>query len=406
MAKVKQPWKTGDPEGSAGIKDPKYSDYAKKYPDLMKDYNKNWKKGGDLSAGGITLAEYGAMHFHGLGQDEGRTLGKKKEVEVEVVDPKKDDKKKDDKKKVVVKPTTTPYTAPTYTAPTKTTPKKYTPAVKPTTPPPEARPVYEGPAYDPNESIIPTSVTLQTVQDDEFVENRITDLLDTNNPMFRNATEARLRAMAGRGLGRNTSMAQEEVMRALFAVAGPIAEADARMLERHRALNNTAYFKQMNTRLLGVINKAVAHIAGGYQIQAETMKDITNRWKAQLAADLKEYGVDSEAALKEYEIDVGASVKQYGIDVAGAVSTYGSELAAATSIYATDVGYEKTKYVTDMQQMLGLQGVKINAATILSGIEDNAQATAYIWNLIFGENISPGDWLDKWKKMWEDEEET
>ena len=158
----------------------------------------------------------------------------------------------------------------------------------------------------------------------------------------------------------------------------------------------------MNTRLLGVINKAVAHIAGGYQIQAATMKDITDRWKAQLAADLKEYGVDSEAALKEYEIDVGASVKQYGIDVAGAVSTYGSELAAATSIYATDVGYEKTKYVTDMQEALGMAGVKISAADILSGIEDNASATAYIWNLIFGENISPGDWLEKWKGIWED----
>ena len=167
-------------------------------------------------------------------------------------------------------------------------------------------------------------------------------------------------------------MANEEVMRAIFAVAGPIAEADARMLERHRTLNNTAYFQQMNTRLQGVIQKTLAHIAGGYDIQAATMKDITDRWRAQLNADIQQYGID---------------------------------VSAATQKYATDIGWDKTKYVTDMQQRLGMQGIKISAAQILSGIEDNAQATAYIWNLIFGDNVSPGDWLDKWKKKWEGGEE-
>ena len=165
-------------------------------------------------------------------------------------------------------------------------------------------------------------------------------------------------------------MAQEEVMKAVFAVAGPIAEADARMLERHRTLNNTAYHQQMNTRLQGVIQKALTHIAGGYDIQAATMKDITDRWKTQVDADLKEYGID---------------------------------VSAAVSRYGTDVGFEKTKYVADIQKMLGLEGIKINAAQILAGIEDNAEATAYIWDLIFGENLAPGKWLDKWKKKWEAE---
>jgi hypothetical protein len=340
--KIKKPWKTGDPEGSAGITDPKYSDYAEKYPDLMADYNKNWSAGGDLSQGGITLSEYGAMHFHTAGQDEGRTLGKK--------EVKEDDKKKDDKK--VVKQAT-------YEAPT----KKETPA-------PEARPTYQGPAHDPNEDITPVGIELKKVEDDEFVENRIANMLDKNSPLFRSAAEARLRAMAGRGLGRNSSMAQEEVMRAIFAVAGPIAEADARMLERHRTLNNTAYFQQMNTRLQGVIQKTLAHIAGGYDIQAATMKDITDRWRAQLSADIQQYNID---------------------------------VSSATSRYATAVGWDKAKYVADMQERLGMAGMKINAAQILSSIEDNAQATAYIWNLIFGDNISPGDWLEKWKQKWGDE---
>jgi hypothetical protein len=301
-------------------------------------------------------------------------------------DKKKKKKKKDDKK-APVKSTATydkpdPYKAPTYTAPTKTE-----------TPAAEERPTYQGPAHDPDEDITPVGITLKPVEDDEFVENRIANMLDKNSPLFRNAAEARLRAMASSGLGRNSSMANEEVMRALFAVVGPIAEADARMLERHRTLNNTAYFQQMNTRLQGVIQKTLAHIAGGYDIQAATMKDITDRWRAQLDADIKQYGIDVSSATQRYTTDVGAATKVYGIDV-----------SAATQKYGIDVGWEKTKYVTDMQRMLGMQGIKISAAQILASIEDNAQATAYIWNLIFGDNVSPGDWLDKWKKKWETEQ--
>jgi len=142
------------------------------------------------------------------------------------------------------------------------------------------------------------------------------------------------------------------------------------MLERHRTLNNTAYHQQMNTRLQGVIQKALTHIAGGYDIQAATMKDITDRWKAQLDADLKEYGVD---------------------------------VSAAVSKYGTDVGFEKTRYVADIQEKLGLAGIKIDAAEILAGIEDNTEATNYIWDLIFGENINPADWLKKWKDKWDQE---
>ena len=193
-------------------------------------------------------------------------------------------------------------------------------------------------------------------------------MLDKNSPLYRQAAEASLRQQAGRGLGRNTSMAQEEVMRAVMAVAGPIAEADSRMLERHRELNNKAYHQEMNTRLQGVIQKTLQHIAGGYQIQAAEIDNIRKIWEAQLNADLKEYGIDVQAA---------------------------------SSKYSVDVGFEKAKYVADLQHALGMEGVKVNAANILSGIEDNAEATAFIWDLIFGDNKSPGDWIEKWKGGWD-----
>jgi len=268
--------------------------------------------------------------------------------------------------------TTTGGETTTSTTTATTTLPKYVAPKKKETPAAEARPAYSGPAYDPSESITPTGITLQPVQDAEFVENRLNELLDKDSPLFRQAAESKMRQMAGRGLGRNASMSNEAVWQAVMAVAGPIAEADARMLERHRTLNNTAYHQQMNTRLAGVIQKALTHIAGGYDIQAATMKDITDRWKAQVDADLKEYGVD---------------------------------VSAAVSKYGTDVGFAKTKYVADIQERLGLAGVKIGAAEILAGIEDNTESVTYIWDLIFGENMNVSDWLVKWKDHWEDEEE-
>jgi len=263
---------------------------------------------------------------------------------------------------------------------------------------------YEGPAHDPNKSIIPTDIELLPVSDDEFVENRIRDLLDKNNPLFREAAEARVRAMAGRGLGRNASMGQEEVMRALFSVAGPIAEADARMLERHRTLQNTAYYEDMNTRLKGVIQETLSHIAGGYQIQAANIADITNRWKTKVAAELQRYGIDVDAELKKYGIDI----QKYGIDVDAELKEYGIDMQK----YGIDVGFDKAKYVADLQFQLGkmgidvqLQGIKIDAATILSTISDNAEASAFIWDMIFGDNLPPSEWIDKWKDMWDNSQD-
>ena len=159
-------------------------------------------------------------------------------------------------------------------------------------------------------------------------------------------------------------MAQEAVMNAIFKVAQPIVMADALMLERHRTLRNTSYYQQMNTRLTGAIQEALSHVAGGYQIQATIINDITNRWKAQLAADIQ-----------TYNIDVGAAAKIYGTDV-----------AAATTIYDTDV-----------KKWLGMEGLKVKFAEIYSNIEDNAEAAAFLWDMVFGDNdLNPSEWVTKW----------
>jgi hypothetical protein len=399
------------PDGSQGIKDPKYAKYLNKYSDLRADYEKNWK------GKGVTEAEYGAMHYHEYGKSEGRSLSGAKNFTSTSTSTSTRTRTSTG---TGTKPTDPKYkktsTAPKYkktsTAPTY---EKTTNINLPSEPTEKA--IYDGPEYNPDKSIIPTNIELLPVSDDEFVENRIASILDKNSPLFRQAAESRVRAMAGRGLGRNSSMAQEEVMRALFSVAGPIAEADARMLERHRTLQNTAYYEDMNTRLQGVIQETLSHIAGGYQIQAANIADITNRWKTKVAAELQRYGIDTDAELKAYGIDtqiygidtdaeikkygidtqiygidVGAEIKKYGIDV----QKYGMDVRAQTSKYLADLQFELGKMGIDVQ----LQGLKVDAANILKSISDNAEASAYIWDLIFGSNVSPGEWIDKWKNNW------
>ena len=54
------------PDGSLGVTEVAYGNYMRRHPDLMDDYNKNWKKKG------VTPEEYGAMHYWEYGKKEGR----------------------------------------------------------------------------------------------------------------------------------------------------------------------------------------------------------------------------------------------------------------------------------------------------------------------------------------------
>ena len=61
--------------GSQGVKNNVYAEYAANNPDLMANYEKHWKAGAsDPYSKGISLAEFGAMHYHKYGRDEGRSL--------------------------------------------------------------------------------------------------------------------------------------------------------------------------------------------------------------------------------------------------------------------------------------------------------------------------------------------
>ena len=67
-----------NPHGSQGVNNPNYADYVRQNPDLMANYNRHWIRGAPepLSQNneGISLAEFGAMHWNGSGRSEGRSM--------------------------------------------------------------------------------------------------------------------------------------------------------------------------------------------------------------------------------------------------------------------------------------------------------------------------------------------
>jgi|DEB0MinimDraft_6_1074348.scaffolds.fasta_scaffold10762_1 hypothetical protein len=64
--------------GSQGVQNNAYARYVSSNPDLMANYEKHWKanaeEGYSQNNRGISLAEYGAMHYHKYGRNEGRSL--------------------------------------------------------------------------------------------------------------------------------------------------------------------------------------------------------------------------------------------------------------------------------------------------------------------------------------------
>lgn len=67
-ANAMKPVDFSTPHGSQGVTNQNYAEYVKMHPDLMANYNENW------SGKGVSLAEFGAMHWNSAGRKEGRTM--------------------------------------------------------------------------------------------------------------------------------------------------------------------------------------------------------------------------------------------------------------------------------------------------------------------------------------------
>lgn len=263
--------------GSQGVTNPAFATYAKSYPDLVANYKKNWE------GKGVSLAEFGAMHYAKYGRNEGRSL-------------------------------TGPATpsgdeggggggeggggggggggAPTISAPTGESYKGY-----------ESKGIY-------SDELKPVQPELAKVQitgpESQVVEERVKNLVDTNSPLFRAAAGQAYRQLASRGLA-NSSLANQAVMDAVLSVAVPIASADAETFKQQSVLNqgfsnefraaqNAAYYNQESQKLDGIIREVLANISGEYSVKT-----------AQISAEASMYATDVSAAIASEENRIKAA---------------------------------------------------------------------------------------------------
>lgn len=131
------------------------------------------------------------------------------------------------------------------------------------TPPPPSTPSSPAPSTAPTTSDSPSPIESAAIDPDqlqqpmldeivadgvnsELLENRLTNLINKNNPLFKAATTKTMQAMAARGLV-NSSIAEEAVMSAILSVAMPIAERDANAYMNQR-MQNQAYSNEFRAQ--------------------------------------------------------------------------------------------------------------------------------------------------------------
>jgi len=308
--------------GSQGVTNPVFASYTQRYPDLQKNYEANWK------GKGVSPTEYGSMHYAQHGRKEGRSLEA----------PKKSEPAKIESGSPSRAPAPAPAPAPTVSAPqVNLSTFDPTPVGVKTVEPLLSEVVMEGPQS-------------------EVVQNRVASMLDTNSPLFQQATGQAMRRLNARGIT-NSSMAQEEVMNSIMSVVIPIAQADAQIFSQQRLANqgfsnqfrqqqNEAFYQQMSQRLDGAIKETLAHIAGGYRLDEAKMNDLTRRYVADLQAST-------------------------GMEVAG------------------------------MEHSLGMETLRVRSAGDLIDIIGNPQAAQYYYDMMSGNGMSPTDFASTWGEAYQ-----
>jgi len=141
-----------------------------------------------------------------------------------------------------------------------------------------------------------TTMDMATLTDEMDLSNKLTEIINTNSPLFKAATTRAMQAMAKRGIV-NSSIAQGEVMNAILNVAMPIAQAEVKTLtdnlymnqdwtNKDRAMANDYAYNNMLKKLQGAID---------YQLKLLTESGLYQRQRMEDVAALmgKGYGEDS-----------------------------------------------------------------------------------------------------------------
>ena len=138
---------------------------------------------------------------------------------------------------------------------------------------------------DQNATVVSTtSMDMATLTDEMDLSNKLTEIINTNSPLFKAATTRAMQAMAKRGIV-NSSIAQGEVMNSILNVAMPIAQAEVKTLtdnlymnqdwtNKDRAMANAYAYDNMLTKLQGAIDYELKLLTESGLYQRQRMEDV------------------------------------------------------------------------------------------------------------------------------------
>ena len=140
---------------------------------------------------------------------------------------------------------------------------------------------------------------LQTLTNEMDLRNMLSNVLNKNNPLFKQARTRALQAMAGRGIV-NSSMAEEAVMSAVMNVAMPIATRVIDDLQRVMAANvnaSNAFKQELNRAYYDELLKRV-DAANNWNLQK--MMESQEWARSMLTAKSGAAGIKDEKQFKRY----------------------------------------------------------------------------------------------------------
>jgi len=171
---------------------------------------------------------------------------------------------------------------------------------------------------------------LAKLTDDMDLSNKLTEIINTNSPLFKAATTKAMQNMQRRGLV-NSTLAQEAVMNAVISVALPIAKEEVNQLVTNLYYNtdwtnkqkmqaNEAAYNKMLTQVQGKINFTLQQLVGSQNIGLQNLK-------GQQAMDLQTLVGQQETTLNEQKIKADLWAK-YGDWVTQMATTEGADQEA------------------------------------------------------------------------------
>jgi len=131
------------------------------------------------------------------------------------------------------------------------------------------------------------------------IRNMLGNILNKNNPLFKQARTRALQAMAARGIV-NSSMAEESVMNAIMNVAVPIAQQASADLQKAMYANQNASNEFKLALNNAYASEMLARVNNAASFNLGYMKEGMTNWRAYMEALTGAKDIKTDSAMKRY----------------------------------------------------------------------------------------------------------